>query len=137
MARAAEFKLSTAQIEAFHDALIRATGNKEVKINKYLHETAQKEAVSAITKYIPLSRESKRHAKNLVWYKVTPFNLAFKIETKPAFYYLWFVNEGSGTSKKSGGRPFADLGIKDVQDSIFDGMLAALTETYEEEINHV
>lgn len=137
MARSVEFKLNDEQITSLHEALNRATGNKEERINTYLHQTASKAAVLSLTKYIPLSKSGKKHAKNLVWYKVTPLNLAFKIETKSPFYYLWFVNEGSGTSKKRGGSPFVSLGADAVQNDIFNGVLDAVIKTYEEELNHV
>ncbi len=128
------YALDDEQYQRYCDAIFKATGNVEDKINNYLHNEGIKAAGESITKYLPVSKKGKKHAKYSDWYAATPVNLGFAITSKKPYWYLCFVNEGSGTSQKSGGVPFIDMGMNNITDTIINNLIKVLDDTFDKEV---
>ena len=84
--------------------LIRQLPNRAEKaINQVLHTEGVEIAAKEMTNLIPVSRQSKKHAKNSKWYTSKVGNLEFIVKSrggaannKGSFGYLVFPDEGRG-----------------------------------------
>lgn len=119
-------------------------GNVERAINDYLHGEGAELITQGVTKYIPVStdyfelkayrgKQYKRkktgaHAKNAEWYQTNKFNLSINITNIRDYYYLYFVQNGLGTSERTGGVQFLDLGIDSVYAKVLEGIHEALNK---------
>lgn len=116
-------------------------GNVECAINNYLHGEGAELITQGVTKYIPVStdyiqvqgKQYKRkktgtHARDAKWYQTNKFNLAINITNIRDYYYLYFVQNGLGTSERTGGVPFADKGIDSVYAKVLEGIHEALNK---------
>jgi hypothetical protein len=117
-------------------------GNAENTINSYLHGEGAEFITQGVTKYIPVStgrysahanlkrkykhKKTGAHAKNAEWYQTNKFNLAINITNIRDYYYLYFVQNGLGTSERTGGVQFLDLGIDSVYAKVLEGIHEAL-----------
>ena len=120
------------------------SGNAENAINNYLHGEGAEVITQGVTKYIPVStgrpsahanvkrkykhKKTADHAKNSNWSKITNFNLSTKLNNQNDFYYLYFVQYGLGTSERTGGVQFIDLGIDSVYEKVLEGIHEALNK---------
>lgn len=119
-------------------------GNAEDTINNYLHGDGVELITQSITNYIPLStgrpsahanvkRKYKHkkvgsHARYAKWYHTKNFNLAINITNIRDYYYLYFVQNGLGTSQASGGVDFMSKGIDSVYEQVLSGIYNALNK---------
>ncbi len=119
--------------------------NAENAINNYLHNEGNDVIVHGVTRYIPVStghpkahlrtkgkkykhKKSGAHAKDAVWYETNKFNLAINLKNIRDYYYLYFVQNGLGTSKYTGGVDFITPGMNSVYDTVLDGLQNALNK---------
>lgn len=128
---AKEYQFNDRQIADFHEALLAFPGNVEITLNEFLEKQGKDTTLERLTKHIPISVNGEEHAKHSKWYRTELSNLTLTVDTISDFYYLIFVNEGSGTSRKSGGVPFADIGINEAGDIIFSDLTELLYKQME------
>ncbi|MGX7108349.1 hypothetical protein [Facklamia miroungae] len=108
-----EFEDNEELLEAF-----QKVPNKAEKVtNNFLESKGAPEAMRAIIGLMPVSRVSKRHAKDSSSLKQKMENLGFEIMPKKKFNYLVFPNDGVG-SKNLKEQIFFQLGLKQVEGSI-------------------
>lgn len=138
------FTLNADDFTKVIDAIRKTPENAERTINQYLHGEAADMLVDSITKYIPVStgryaahrnlqktykhKKSVQHARYAKWYLAKNYNLALTINNQNDYYYLYFVEHGLGTSSRSGGVDFAELGINSVYDRIINGMIDSISK---------
>lgn len=94
------FSMYSSDVDKIVKSIQGFSGNAEKEVNDYLKNTGSKKLVESITYVTPVSKQNKRHAKDSKPYKTENYNLSVVIKTKSPFYYLGFVDEGSGTSSK-------------------------------------
>lgn len=139
-----EFAIKADDWQVLEKKIADFSGNAESAINNYLHGEAAELITQGVTKYIPVStgrvnahrnlrksykhKKALNHAKFSNWAKITNFNLATNISNQNDFYYLYFVQNGLGTSERTGGVPFLDLGIDSVYQQVLDGIFEALNK---------
>ncbi|MGM0863374.1 MAG: hypothetical protein ACQEWF_01700 [Bacillota bacterium] len=98
-----QFKFEYKEIDQLLNKVIRLPDNVEETINGVLHTFGISKVVQDITKDMPMSNRSTRHAKLSDWSKSEKGNLQFVIKAKGgaankpgSFGYLVFPNEGRG-----------------------------------------
>lgn len=128
-----DFKLKQEDVDRFVARVEAFPGSIEVKVNDYLHNTAAPLVKDAIVDYLPISRKGKKHAKANEAFEVVQVNMGFVIRTEKHFNYLYFPDQGEGTSKKNQPQEFMTRGLNQVYEEIVDGMLASIGSTIEEE----
>lgn len=132
MSLKAEFKVKEEDIDELNYKLSRLANAEEVA-NKAL-----KKGASIMYKYIldltPAyvgDRKHKAHAKharNSQPYKTTYQNLGFSLSTKKAYNYLYFPDQGEGTSKHNDPQEFFATGADDAYKDIIEALRNAFDE---------
>lgn len=134
-----KFTLRDTDIERLKSSISNCGESSERVINDYLHNKGAKKITDSITRFIPVSKKGKRHAKNSKWYKQTNYNMAVALENnsngKKSFYYLYYVATGTGTSDKKGPNNFMDKGMDKVYDQVVDELLDELGKNIEREMS--
>lgn len=136
-----KMELKDDDILRIQEAMARSTGSTEKTISDYLHESGAQILIDDITRFIPVSKKGKRHAKRNQWYDQENYNMAVGIANNlkgkrgTSFYYLYYVATGTGTSRKKGGIDFMEKGEAKAHSKMVDGVVAAVTKNIEEEIN--
>ena len=125
-----EFSLKDDDIKRINDSIMSYGTDAESIINSYLREVASHLAVDSIKIRIPASNKSWK-GKGKSARSGNPFvtdfvNLGFKIRSKTAYNYLYFPDQGEGTSKNKNPLEFMDKGLDSVYDTIVDGIIKKL-----------
>ncbi|SEB15748.1 hypothetical protein SAMN05421743_12138 [Thalassobacillus cyri] len=97
------YDLDYQEVEKLEEKFRKVPDNVENIINQVLHNEGIKRTTAAITKELPVSNRTKKHAKYSKWSKSEKHNLGFTVKTKGgaaknpgSFGYLVFPNEGRG-----------------------------------------
>lgn len=134
------FSLVDKDVERIRQAISNCGVSSEKVINDYLHNTAGKNITKSITRFIPVSKNGKRHAKHSNWSEQENFNLAVGVSNSlkgkrgSSFYYLYYVVTGTGTNKKKGARDFMKQGMDQEYNNIVNGMIDELGKNIEKEM---
>jgi hypothetical protein len=118
-----KFELKAEQLDKITDAIKQAGADAETAINTYLQNTAPDLVKTSITDLIPISNRTKKHAKTSNPFEHQNFNLALSVKSRSPFYYLKFINDGTGTSKGKNALEFMERGLDAKVDEMTDGML--------------
>ena len=129
--RKIEFKIDSKDMEKIKETLEKLPYNTEETINNYLRNEGQKILIYEITSKIPISKKGKRHAKTHKWFQTKFYHLSIVVTTANQYYYLYFVNEGSGTSKKGTYIDFLEDGGEKASKKIAEGLMKKLDENLE------
>ena len=127
------FELNDGDIEKLVTSIQNYSGNAEQAIGNYLENELPGIAKPSIQNLIPVSNRNKKHAKNSA-----PFtedmegNLSIYIHTKKPFHYLYFPDEGEGTSKGQEPHYFMEEGMERKYDEIVNGLLDSLLNKWNE-----
>lgn len=140
----AQFSIDYRDYDRLIDAISAAPGRAEESINNFLHGEGTNLLADSVTSYIPVStgryaahknikklykhQKTLQHARNARWYEVINNNLAITITNTRNYYYLYFVENGLGTSRRSGGVDFIGSGIENVYDRLVNGMIDSITK---------
>ena len=116
--------------------------NAERAINAYLHDEGAEVLSDSITNHIPVStgryaahrnlqkkykhKKAMKHARDAKWFLKKEYNLGINITNTKDYYYLYFVENGLGTSLSGGGVDFVERGFNDVYKQITDGLINCL-----------
>lgn len=129
--------LKSEDIERIKQAIVNCGVSSEKVLNDYLHNEAGKDIAQSITKFLPRSNVNKVHAKDSKWWNQVSYNLAVGIENKTSgknsFYYLYFPNTGTGTSKGKA-QEFMETGLNAQYDNIVNDMIEKLLENINKEL---
>lgn len=136
------FGMNYEEFNAFAAAIRRYPDNAENAINTYLHEEGAQLLSDSITNHIPLStgryaahrnlqkkykhKKTMKHARDAKWFLKKEYNLGINIKNKKDYYYLYFVENGLGTSSRTGGVDFVERGFNDIYQQIADGLIHCL-----------
>lgn len=121
------FEIDQKDLDNVLDAIQSFPGNSEITINSYFEETGAPQVNKSIVNLIPVSSaKKKRHAKSSNPLTNKIFNLGFAVKTKSAFNYLFFPDQGEGTSSSNDPLNFMENGLNAEYDSIIDGILKSL-----------
>ena len=128
-----DIKLNASQLETLSKYIDSMPGNAENLINEYLQEKASDLSIESITLILPESgRKFKgKHPHRKAAKHSNPFesdfvNLGFKIKSSNKFNYLYFPDQGKGTSRKNMPLEFMDEGIQNILDTIIYGIQETL-----------
>ncbi|MDU2692797.1 MAG: hypothetical protein DBY41_08545 [Clostridium sp.] len=127
------FNLYSSDVDKIVKSIQGFSGNAEREINDYLKTVGNKKLVDSITYVTPVSAQRKKHAKDSKPYKTQNYNLSVVIKPKSSFYYLGFVDEGSGTSSKYQAHiGFMSRGVESTSDEIVNNLLDRLSRRMED-----
>ena len=127
------FELNDGDINKLVASIQNYSGNAEQAIGNYLENELPGIAKPSIQNLIPVSDRNKKHAKNSA-----PFtedmegNLSIYIHTKKPYHYLYFPDEGEGTSKGQEPHYFMEEGMERKYDEIVNGLLDSLLNKWNE-----
>ena len=123
----AYFELKSEDVQKLQQAIQQYGGNAEKTINDLLNSEVKEILIKSITNLIPVSEKGKKHAKfsNPLQGDMKG-NLTLYIHTKSNFHYLYFPDEGEGTSKGRGASDFMGRGIDAEYDNVLNRMLDKL-----------
>lgn len=135
----ANFSLKDEDVERVRKAIKRVGYTSEEVINNYLHNVAGEKISKSITRFIPVSKRKKVHAKDSKWSEQKNHNMAVTISNKTtgkkSFYYLYYVATGTGTSKRNGKNDFMKKGMDKEYNNIVNGLIEELSTNIEKEMN--
>lgn len=132
MARA-NFGMSDEDVKRLQRAIINYGEGAEQVINDYLKTNASDIFIKSIVNLIPVSNVNKTHAKNSNPLKAEQIdNLSLYIHTKNKFNYLYFPQEGEGTSSGKAQNDFMQYGVDAKYDYIVNEMLDKLQNKFNE-----
>lgn len=132
-----DFSLKYTDIERLQNSIAQIGHTSESVINEHLHNVTGEQMVEGITRYIPVSKKGKRHAKYNKWWEQSDYNLAVAIENSlkgkrgTSFYYLYYVITGTGTSYMYGKRDFMEQGLNKNYDKIVNSLFDELMKHIE------
>lgn len=133
-----KFSLNDKDVDRIKKSILNLGGSSENVINDYLHGEGAERIVTGITKFIPVSKRKKKHAKTSKWYKQNNYNLAVAIENstsgKNSFYYLYYVATGTGTSEKKGPNDFMNKGMDTEYNNVVNGLINEIEKNIEKEM---
>lgn len=136
----ARLSISAEDFNRIIENVNRLGETSEQVINDYIHSQASETIIRGITQKIPKSKRGKVHAKTSVWYEKKDYNLAVNIANSvrgkrgTSFYYLTFVNEGTGTSKLGKNKNFMARGLNAVYDEVVNGIVEELQKNITKEL---
>lgn len=125
------FNMYSSDVDKIVNSIKEFSGNAEREINDYLKTIGNKKLVEAVTYVTPVSVLGKKHAKHNKPYKTENWNLSVVISPKKEFYYLGFVDEGSGTSYRQNHKDFMRRGLEDASESIVNDLVDRLSDKME------
>lgn len=135
------FSLNSQDIERVHKAILLCGKESEDIINSYLHKIGGKKMSDSMTKYLPLSKTGKNHAKFHKWFEQDNYNLSVSItnstkgKRETSFYYLYYVFTGTGTSKRRGKNDAMIKGFKHIENEMVNDIVDLLDKNVEMEMN--
>ena len=127
------FDLKDEDINKLIEAIRDFTGNAEDAIADALENKVAEILKNSIERLIPVSDRNKTHAKYSA-----PFTddmqgkFSVYIHTKKAYHYLYFPDEGEGTSKGQMAHDFTGEGVEREYDSAINILLDALINEWNE-----
>ncbi|MGU9987995.1 hypothetical protein ACQ5RL_01845 [Latilactobacillus curvatus] len=134
---AGEYYLDFKKSEQIVKSMSLVPDKAEKAVNQVLHTSGIKDAIKAITGFIPVSNRNKRHARNSNPLKGDAMNLGFRVyarggaaKNKNSFGYLAFPNDGLGKHNLIAKR-FFERGGDLASTSIFNKIMTALSEAAE------
>lgn len=126
----AKFSLNDTDIATLQGKISQIGSRAEGVVNDHLHKVTGQQMAEGITKFIPVSKKGRRHAKHNKWWTQKDYNLAVEIGNstagKRSFYYLYYVVTGTGTSYKHGKRDFMQEGLDKNYSKIVDDLFEEL-----------
>lgn len=132
------FQIKQEDIIRLQEAMMRFGDESESTINDYFMGIGANIGVRAITSLLPTSgrtwKGKGKPAKSSNPFQSDFVNLGFSIRSKKKYNYLYFPDQGSGTSLKNNPLEFMDKGLDKVYDDIVDGLLKGLKIKIEEEL---
>lgn len=135
-----KFSLDYSDMERIKKSILNCGESSERVINNYLHDVAGEKITKSITRFIPVSKRDKTHAKHSNWSEQANYNLAVNISNSlkgkrgKSFYYLYYVVTGTGTNKKKGPNDFMKKGLDQEQNNIVNGIINELDKNIEKEM---
>lgn len=123
----ASFQIHDEDINKLIQSIQRFEGDAEQAIGQYLQNEVPDITKPSIQNLIPVSDRNKVHAKTSA-----PFtedmegNLSIYIHTKKQWHYLYFPDEGEGTSKGQAPHDFMMQGVENEYDTLVNGLLDSL-----------
>ena len=129
-----KFELDSKDIDRLVGAIKQYEGDAEQALGNYLENEADKIFRPSIENLIPVSDTDKKHARTSA-----PLtgdmegNLSLYIHTKKAWHYLYFPDEGEGTSKGQKPHDFMNEGIEKQYDTVVNGMIDALINEWDKQ----
>lgn len=126
------FSLHDDDINSLIQRIQEYQGNAEEAIGEYLKNELPDIAKPSIQNLIPVSDRNKPHAKYSNPFKEDMEGLlSVSIHTKKNWHYLYFPDEGEGTSKGQFPHNFMEEGIETEYDTIINGLLDSLINKWE------
>jgi len=131
-----DFQIKEEDLKPLIDKLESLPPKVDDDINSYLEQTGSKNAKNAIMDLIPIGshlfKGHESHAKNSQPFSIEMEHLGFKIKTKNSYKYLYFPNEGAGTSKNKGAQNFMEKGIEKEYSELIKGINQVLDKAFDE-----
>lgn len=128
----AYFDMEVDDIQKLQDSIKQFDGDAETVINDYLNSEAKDIFINSIINYIPVSEKGTNHARVSEPLKGDmKGNLTLYIHTKSKYNYLYFPQEGEGTSKRKSPNDFMEKGIDDKYENVVNGILEKLQNRME------
>lgn len=121
-----KFEIKQEDLKKIQDLLIEMQEKAEIILNDYLHNEGKEKIVTGITRFIPVSPRTNKHAKTSKWSQTKNFNLAVQISNIRKFYYLYFPLTATGTSENKSPNDFFTKGIDSVYDEVVEDMIERL-----------
>lgn len=127
----AVFSLNDDDVDKLIKAIQNYEDNAEDAISKYLENEVPEIVKPSIQNLIPVSDRNKKHAKNSA-----PFTedmegkLSVYIHTKKKWHYLYFPDEGEGTSKGQMPHDFMGQGVDNEYDTLVNGIIDSLMNVW-------
>lgn len=120
----ANFEISSEDVDRLQQAIINYGNEAEQTINDYLTTEAKDTFSRSITDLIPLSNRNKQHARNSNPVKgEQKENLSLYLHTPGRYHYLYFPDEGEGTSKNRGPADFMQRGVDAESGNVINKLL--------------
>lgn len=126
------FRLHDEDVNKLIQAIQSYKDNAEEAIGDYLENKLPGIVKPSIENLIPVSDRKKAHAKysDPLTEKMDG-KLSVTINTKKKWHYLYFPNEGEGTSKGQEPHYFMEDGLDNQYDNIVNGLLDSLINEFE------
>ena len=127
-----KFDLKDDDIDKLIEAIRDFTGNAEDAIADALENKVAEILKPSIERLIPVSNRNKAHARSSA-----PFTdemqgkFSVYIHTKKPWHYLYFPDEGEGTSKGQAPHDFTGEGVENEYDNAINILLEALIQEWE------
>ncbi len=127
----AAFSLNDDDVNKLIQAIQAYEDNAEDAIGDYLENKVPKIVKPSIQNLIPVSDRKKKHARSSA-----PFTedmegkLSVYIHTKKQWHYLYFPDEGEGTSKGQAPHDFMVEGVEQKYDTLVNGILDSLLKAW-------
>lgn len=128
----ASFSLNDDDVNKLIEAIQRYEDNAEDAISNYLETEVPSITKPSIQSLIPVSDRNKAHARTSA-----PFTedmegkLSIYIHTKKQWHYLYFPDEGEGTSKGQRPHDFMAQGVENKYDTLVNGLLDSLLNEWD------
>ena len=121
------FTIKDEDVERLQKAVQNFGQGAEEAIGNYLGNEADEIFRNAITNLIPVSDRMKKHARNSapLTGEMTGVTSLY-IHTKKPFHYLYFPDQGEGTSKRSPAHEFMEGGVDAQYDTVVNALIDAL-----------
>lgn len=129
----ARFTIHDDDINKLIESIQAFSGDAEDAIGNYLENTLPDIAKPSIQHLIPVSDRNKPHARYS-----SPFTedmdgrLSISIHTTKKWHYLYFPDEGEGTSKGQQPHNFMEEGLEAEYDTIINGLLDSLINVWQQ-----
>lgn len=125
-----KYSLNDEQLEKLIYAVDNDAQAAETAISNYLATDGQRLIKSSIVNLIPVSNRQKKHAKNSNPLQHNSYNMSVVIYPKKQFYYLYYVDQGLGTSTGRQPAEFMERGLEQAIEPLFNDMLQTFNEVF-------
>lgn len=128
----ASFSIHDEDVNKLIESIQRFQGDAEDAIGQYLQNDVPQITKPSIQNLIPVSDRNKAHARTSA-----PFTedmegkLSIYIHTKKQWHYLYFPDEGEGTSKGQAPHNFMLEGVENEYDTLVNGLLDSLINEWD------
>lgn len=128
----ARFTIHDDDINKLIESIQAFEGNAEEAMGTYIENTLPGIAKPSIQNLIPVSDRNKPHARySAPFTEDMDGRLSIFIHTKKNWHYLYFPDEGEGTSKGQQPHNFMEEGLEKEYDTIINGLLDSLISAWE------
>lgn len=131
--------LDTSDVERIADILARYQTAIEPVIHSYLAEHGLETIGTAITRLLPVSGRAwpgkRTGAKSAGYPNVFRSDLglgSITVRTQPAYYYLYFPDDGGNSERHRGNQRFMLRGAEAAAPQLIDGICSRLISKFEE-----